>query len=175
MVSLSTPVRRMWLMASSAVISGVRATNSVVITDPAESSLYFRISLICLRVSASAWVSMRRTMFAGISSIRSTASSMYISSMTAFSSVSEKLRISVSFTSLSISTKVSAARSLGSSRKMAGISFSGMSLRIAAISAGYSVCIRSRRDAYFFSSASLRKVSSRISVLSFKVTPPIIV
>ena len=43
------------------------------------------------------------------------------------------------------------------------------------MSAGYSVCIRSRRDAYFFSSASLRKVSSRISVLSFKVTPPITV
>ena len=99
---------------------------------------------------------------------------MYISSMTAFSSVSEKLRISVSFTSLSISTNVSAARSFGSSRKIAGIIRSGMSLSMAAMSAGYSVCIRSRSEAYFFSSVSLRKVSSRISVLSFMVTPPIV-
>ena len=171
MVSLSTPVARIRAMASEAVISGRRDTNSVVITDPAESSGYFSISLMRLRVSASACCISLRTSPAGISSIRSTVSSMYSSSSTAFNSLSEKLLISASLMSPSISTKVSAARSLGSSRNSAGSMSLGRSLSIAATSAGYMVAIRSRSDENFFSSTSLRKVSSRISVLSFTGIP----
>ena len=42
------------------------------------------------RVSGSAWVRIRRTTLAGISSTRSTASSRYSSSTTSLSSLSEK-------------------------------------------------------------------------------------
>ena len=75
MVSLSTPVRRMRLKASSTVMSRFRSTNSVVIMEPAESSGYLRISLTLRRVSGSADWRIRFTTEAGISSMMSTVSS----------------------------------------------------------------------------------------------------
>ena len=90
MVSLSTPVRLMRLIAISAVMSGRSRMNSVVIIEPALSSGYLSSSLISLRISLSAVRSMRLTTFAGISSIRSTASSTNSSSTTSLSSLSEK-------------------------------------------------------------------------------------
>lgn len=135
MVSLSIPVRRMRLKASSTVMSRFRSTNSVVMMDPAESSGYFNISLTLLRVSGSVCLRIRLTTEAGISSMRSTVSSTYSSSSTSFSSVSEKVLMSSSWTSGSISTNTSAAVSLGSSRYSSGMTSGPASSRIWAISA----------------------------------------
>ena len=163
MVSLSTPVRRMRLMASSAVMSGRRETYSVVMMLPALSSGYLRISLIILRISGSACLRMRLTTLAGISSTMSTASSTYSSLTTSFSSLSEKPRISSSWASGSISTKVSAASSLGSSRKSSGSLASGKSSKIAAMSEAFMVTRISRRVVYFLPSARAARVSSSVT------------
>ena len=120
MVSLSGPVRRMRFRASSTVMVAFRSTYSVVMMLPAQSSGYFRISLMLLRTSGSAWRRMRLTTLAGISSTMSTASSRYSSSSTSFSSVLEKLWMSTSCSSESSSTNTSAACSLGSRRNTIG-------------------------------------------------------
>ena len=145
MVSLSIPVRRMRLIASSAVILGRRITHSVVMIDPALSSGYFKISLISFLVWGSACRRIRLTTFAGISSIRSTASSTYSSSMTSLSSVSEKPWIKSCWVFSSISTKVSAAVSLGSSRNSRAVFSLCRSSNTAAISTGFIVLRMSRR------------------------------
>ena len=95
-VSSSLPIRRMRLKASSTVISFFRDMNSMFIMEPAESSGYFRISLMDLRISGVALSRIRMTTLAGISSTMSTASSRYSSSSTSFSSVLEKPLMSIS-------------------------------------------------------------------------------
>ena len=152
------PVRRMLVMASAAVMWGSRATNSVVIMLPALSSGYFKSSLMLLRISGSAWARIRRTTLAGISSTRSTASSMYSSLSTPLSSVSEKLLISASCMSGSISTKVSAANSFGISRNSMAGAFSGKAASRSATWAGCMVESTSLRVLYFFSSHSFSTV-----------------
>ena len=96
MVSSSPPMRRMRLKASSTVMSFFRDRNSMFMMEPAESSGYFRISLMDLRISGVALSRMRMTTLAGISSTMSTASSRYSSSSTSFSSVLEKPLMSIS-------------------------------------------------------------------------------
>ena len=146
MVSLSGPVRRMRFRASSTVMVSFRSTNSVVMMLPAESSGYFKISLMLLRVSGSACCKMRLTTPAGISSTMSTASSRYSSSSTSFSSELEKPRIKSSCSSLSSSTNTSAASSLGSSRNTTG-TFSSRSRQSPAMSAASMGSSRSRSSA----------------------------
>ena len=89
--------------------------------DPAESSGYFRISLMLLRISGAECCKIRLTTLAGISSTISTVSSRYSSSSTSRSSVLEKPRIKSSCASESSSTNTSAASSLGSSRNTGGM------------------------------------------------------
>ena len=96
MVSSSPPMRRIRLKASSTVMSFFRDRNSMFMMEPAESSGYFRISLMDLRISGVALSRMRMTTLAGISSTMSTASSRYSSSSTSFSSVLEKPLMSIS-------------------------------------------------------------------------------
>ena len=163
MVSLSTPVRRIRLIASSAVMLGRRLTYSVVMMLPALSSGYLRISLIILRVSGSADLRMRLTTLAGISSTMSTASSTYSSSTTSFSSLSEKPRISSSCASGSISTNVSAASSFGSSRKSRGSFSSGISSNTAAMSWAFMVTRMSRNVVYFLPSTRAASVTSIVT------------
>ena len=139
MVSFSSPSRRMTRMASATVWRVRSSTNSVFMILPAQSSGYFSSSLMSLRVSGSACLRIRLTTLAGISSTRSTASSIYNSSITAFSSVSEKRVIRLSCRSASISTKASAASSLGRSRNSRGRASSESSPKIAAISAAFRV------------------------------------
>ena len=157
MVSSSPPMRRMRLKASSTVMSFFRDRNSMFIMDPAESSGYWRISLMDLRISGVALSRMRITTLAGISSTMSTASSRYSSSSTSFSSVLEKPLMSISWLSDSSSTNTSAASSLGSSRYSRGISSSPASSSKRAISAGSIGRNRSRNRAYclFLISASI--------------------
>ena len=151
MVSLSGPVRRMRFKASSTVMVSFRSTNSVVIMEPVESSGYFRISLMLLRISGSECFKIRLTTLAGISSTMSTVSSRYSSSSTSFSSVLEKPRISSSCWSLSSSTNTSAACSLGSRRNSRGSVFSSSrSSAKMAMSAGSSGNRRSRSSVYRF-------------------------
>ena len=116
-----------------------------------------------LRISGSAWVRIRRTTLAGISSTRSAASSTYSSSRTSRSSLSENPWISSCWASGSISTKVSAACSLGSSRNMTGICFSSSPSKSPATSLGFMVTRMSRREAYFFSSSIFSRAFSTIS------------
>ena len=139
-------------------MSGLRSTNSVVIIDPAESSGYLSISFISALVCGSAWCRIRLTILAGISSMISTASSIYSSSTIALSSLSEKARISSSCIWLSISTKVSDARSFGSSRKSLARRSSSISLKPAAMSEGFIVVSRSLSELYFFCSRSFSKL-----------------
>ena len=142
------------MIASSTVKFGRSSTYSVVIMLPAESSGYFRSSLMSLRVSGSACARIRFTTFAGISSTMSTASSMYSSSMTSLSSESEKPLMSSSWESLSISTKVSAASSFGSRRNSRGSISGSRSSNSAAISAAFIVTRMSRSVPYFLDSIS---------------------
>ena len=116
-----------------------------------------------LRISGSACFRIRLTTLAGISSTRSAASSTYSSSSTSFSSLSENPRISSSWASGSISTKVSAASSLGSRRNSSGICRSSNPSKIPAMSMGFMVTRMSRRVAYFFSSSIARRAFSTIS------------
>ena len=169
MVSLSMPCRRIRRMLSSTVISGRRVTYSVVIMEPAEFSGYRSSWLMVFRISGSAVFKIRLTTLAGISSTMSAASSAYSSSSTSFSSLSEKPRISSSWASGSISTKVSAACSLGSRRKTMGIWRSSRSSKTAAISLGFMVPRISRKVAYFFSSSICRSAFSTISKRSAMV------
>ena len=166
MVSDSRPLRRMFLMASATVMLGRSSMYSVVMIDPAESSGYFKMSLMSLRVSASACFRMRFTTFAGISSTRSTASSTYSSSTTSLSSLSEKPRMRSSCRSGSSSANVSAARSFGSSRNRRGRVCSSRSSNNAAISAGFMVTRMSRRAGYFFCWVSASMVFSRVALRS---------
>ncbi len=124
----------MRLIAISAVMSGRSEMNSVVMIEPALSSGYLSSSLICLRMSLSAVRKIRLTTLAGISSIRSTASSKNSSSTTSLSSLSEKPWIKNACVSSSISTKVSAASSLGKSLNKMGIFSSCNSSNTAAMS-----------------------------------------
>ncbi|MPN32179.1 hypothetical protein SDC9_179655 [bioreactor metagenome] len=80
---------------------------------------------------------MRATTLDGISSMTSTVSSIYISSSTSRSSLSEKAVIRTSCKSASMHTKVSAASSLGRIRNMMGRYSSGNSASNAARSAGF--------------------------------------
>ena len=106
---------------------------------------------------------MRLTTLAGISSTMSTASSTYSSSTTSFSSLSEKPWIKSSWASGSISTKVSAASSLGKSRNSSGSLASGIPSKIAAISEAFMVTRMSRSVVYFFPSTRAARVSSRVT------------
>ena len=169
---MSAAVRRMRLKASATVIVRFRSRNSVVISEPAESSGYLRISLTLLRVSGSAWRKMRLTTFAGISSTRSAASSTYSSSRTSFSSVLEKPRISSSCASGSSSTNTSAAGSFGSSRNSSGSCRASRSSSSAAMSAGSSCASWSRRAAYCLRASRSRMHSSSSSRCSSKSTIP---
>ena len=63
----------------------------------------------------------------------------------------------------SISTKVSAASSLGSRRNIRGTCFSSKSLKIPATSLGFIVASISRRVAYFLLSSICRRAFSIIS------------
>ena len=148
MVSSSPPMRRMRLKASATVMSFFRLRYSTFMMEPAESSGYFSISLMDLRISGVAWSRMRMTTLAGISSTMSTASSRYSSSSTSFSSVLEKPLMSISWLSDSSSTKTSAASSLGSRRYSRGISSSPASSRSWAMSGGSRGRSRSRTAAY---------------------------
>ena len=150
MVSLSGPVRRMRFNASSTVMVSFRSTNSVVMMLPVESSGYFKISLMLLRISGSECCKMRFTTPAGISSTMSTASSRYSSSSTSFSSVLENPRISSSCSSLSSSTNTSAASSLGSRRNTRMGARSSNSSHSHAMSAASRGSRRSRSSAYRF-------------------------
>ena len=152
-------------MASSTVMLGRRLTYSVVMMLPALSSGYFRISLIILRISGSACFRMRLTTLAGISSTMSTASSTYSSSTTSFSSLSEKPWISSSCVSGSISTNVSAASSLGSSRKSRGSLSWGISSKMAATSTAFIVTRMSRRVVYFLPSTRAARVSPSVTMV----------
>ena len=172
MVSLSVPVRRIRLSASSTVISRFKSTNSVVISAPALSSGYLRISLMLLRVSGSACFKMRLTTFAGISSTMSTASSRYSSSRTSLSSVFEKPRISISCALGSSSTNTSAAGSLGRSRNKRGMLSSSKSSKSEAISAGSRSASRSRSAVYCFRLSRSSILSSSSSRISSKPTIP---
>ena len=111
----------MRLIAISAVMSGRSEMNSVVMIEPALSSGYFKSSLISRRMSLSACLRIRFTTLAGISSIRSTASSTNSSSTISFSSLSLNPWIRNSCVSSSISTKVSAASSFGRMRNKIGV------------------------------------------------------
>ena len=122
------------------------------------------------RISGSACFKIRLTTFAGISSTISAASSTYNSSRTSFSSLSEKLRISSSWASGSISTKVSAASSLGSRRYISGICFSSSPSNSPATSLGFMVMRMSRSVAYFLSSNILRTAFSTISKRSAMIS-----
>ena len=75
--------------------------------------------------------------------------------------------MSSSCSSGSISTKVSAASSLGNSRKSRGRRSAGSSSNRAAISAGLSVTSTSRRVGYFFSSSRETSVSRNSTAGSF--------
>ena len=86
--------------------------------------------------------------------------------MTSFSSESEKPRISSSCASGSISTKVSAASSFGSSRNSSGRQAWSRSSKMAAMSAGFMVLRMSRREWYFFSSSSMVRVFCREKLFS---------
>ena len=86
--------------------------------------------------------------------------------------MSEKPRISSSWDSGSISTKVSAASSLGSSRNSRGSTVSSMSSKTAATSAGFMVIRISRRVEYFFPSMSAARVLSMVTVVSAIALPP---
>ena len=121
--------------------------------------------MLC-RISGSAWLKIRLTTLAGISSIRSTASSTYNSSTTSFNSVSENPWISSCWASGSISTNVSAACSLGSSRNSSGSRSSGSASNSAATSDGFIVTRISRSVKYFFSSNNKAMVRSIVLVYS---------
>ena len=175
MVSMSPPMRRMRLKASATVMSFFSDKNSIVIMEPAESSGYFRISLMDLRISGVALSRIRMTTLAGISSTMSAASSRYSSSSTSFSSVLEKPLMSSSWESLSSSTNTSAASSLGSSRYSSGICSWGPSSSMAAISAGSMGSSRSRSWAYCLlrsSSPIFSRYSSMCSSRSNMVCAP---
>ena len=68
-------------MLSRTFMYFLRSTNSAVMMLPAEFSGYLRYWFMSARVSGVAVRMTRLTMFAGSSSIMSTASSTYISSM----------------------------------------------------------------------------------------------
>ncbi len=162
MVSISPPMRRMRLKASSTVMSFFRDRNSMFMMEPAESSGYFSSSLMDLRISGVALSRMRMTTVAGISSTMSATSSRYSSSSTSFSSLLEKPLISISWLSASSSTNTSAASSLGSRRYSRGMASSPASSSKAAMSAGSMGSRRSRRAAYCL----LRSSSSTFSTYS---------
>ena len=128
-----------------------------------------------LRISGSACFKIRLTTLAGISSTSAAASSTYISSKTAFSSLSEKPWISSCCASGSISTKVSAAISFGSRRNIRGICFSSRSANKAAISLGFMVTRISRAVAYFLSSSICCRALCKRSNRSAMFLPPLIV
>ena len=159
MVSSSPPMRRMRLKASATVMSFFRLRYSTFMMEPAESSGYFSISLMDLRISGVALSRMRMTTLAGISSTMSTASSRYSSSSTSFSSVLEKPLMSISWLSDSSSTNTSAANSLGSSRYSRGISSAPASSRSWAMSGGSMGRSRSRTAAYCLFSTNSRILS----------------
>ena len=162
MVSLSTPFCRMDSSACRTVMEGTSSIISVVITPPAESSGYFSSSLIILRVSGAACARIRLTTLAGISSMRSVASSAHSSSMTNFSSRSVSPSSSVCWVSGVSSANTSAARSLGHSRKITGIFSAGRSSNTAARSGAGRVCMTSRRLWYFLASSRLASMVLRV-------------
>ncbi len=133
---------------------------------PAESAGYFRISLIICLVSEFACFKILLTMLAGISSTISTVSSMYSSSTTSFSSLSEKLFIRYSLCSADISTNVSEARSFGRILNKSGIFCSGTSSNIPAISTACIVRRISRTDEYFLFSIRVVTVFARVNFFS---------
>ena len=138
MLSRSTAILRMRSKHSRTVQCAFKLTYSTVMIVPALSFLYCKIWLIWLRVSASAWLMIRFTTLAGISSMTSTTSSRNISSNTDFSSASLNTEISCSWLSLDISTNTSAAFSFVNRRNTGGITLSGNSSSNKAMSCGIS-------------------------------------
>ena len=120
-----------------------------------------------LRVSLSTFFRMRLTTLAGISSMTSTVSSRNISSNTSESSLSVKPVMSFSCRSGSISAKVSAASSLGSSRNSrkrllsSRSSSSSRSIMHSAMSAGLRVSRYRCRGIYCLACSSSRIFSEK--------------
>ena len=161
-------------MACATVMSGRSSISSVVITPPAESSGYWSSSLIMRRVAGSAWLRMRLTTLAGISSTRSVASSTHSSSTTAFSSVSVRPSISFCWVAGVSSVNTSAARSLGHRRNSTGSFSAGRSSNTAARSGAGRVSITSRRLWYFLASSRFASMVLRvlIEISDIKKLPP---
>ena len=161
-------MRRMRAMDSRTFMYFLRSTNSAVIMLPTESSGYFRYWFMRLRVAGVALRMTRLTMFAGSSSIMSTASSTYMSSMMAASSVSVMELIMTSCSCASSSAKTSAPRSLESRRNtvaMRLLSSSPNSVRNSAISNSFISSSSSWRAFIRCASNSSRRCSRRSSLL----------
>lgn len=122
------------------------------IIEPAEFSGYCKSWFISLRISGETCLSILSTTIAGISSTKSAASLAYRSLTISLSSESEKPLISISWKSLSISTKTSAALSFAIRRNKSGICFSSTRSKRAARSPAAIVETISFIVEYFFSS-----------------------
>ena len=107
--------------ASRTLMYFFRSTNSAVMMLPAEFSGYFRYWLMRLRVAGVAVRMTRLTTLAGSSSIMSTASSTYSSSMMPASSVSVMELMIVSCSSTSRLANTAAAISLDRMRNTMAI------------------------------------------------------
>ena len=176
-VSLSIPVLRIFSKASPTVSEHLRFTYSVVIIVPALSCGYASNLFIVVLVSASARDNIRFTIAAGISSIMSTVSSTNNSETMSFISLSVKLSSKVCCISESISTKVSAARSLGIIRYTSGKICLSRSASISARSTAFILERKFFNSKYFFceiSSLIFSEFSIISSVrLSLLIIPPL--
>ena len=152
MLSTSSPTFLIFSIAFSTVIFSFKSTNSVVIILPALSSGYLNNSLIIFLSSEFCALKIRLTTLAGISSIKSTVSSIKISSSTFFNSLSEKALIKFSCISGSSSTKTSAAISFDNKRQTTTVCSSSSSSKILGISALFKLSNILRISAYFFCS-----------------------
>ena len=156
--------------ASLTVILLFKSTNSIVIKLPAEFSGYIRIVLIISRVSLSVFLSTRSTTLAGISSIKSIASSIYNSLIILAISLSEKLSTSICCFSGERYAKISAAVSFGISlNRTTACSLFSTSSNSAAISAIFAFKNISLICENFFSSMSVI-ISIILFVLRLKRT-----
>ena len=126
-------------MACSTVYPSFRSTNSTVMILPAESSGYWSKWLISRLVSGVVWAKRRFTTFAGISSIKSAASSANRLSMMVAASRSVKDVMIVCSTSIGKKENTSAAMDFGSIRKtlISSVPGSSNSSSMAAISASF--------------------------------------
>ena len=169
MFSLFIPIFLILANASFTVIFIFKSINSVVIIVPAESSGYFKSSLITSLSFLGTPFKIRFTTFEGISSIKSTVSSIYKSSTTCFNSLSVNEFINFSCKSGSKYEKTSAASSFGSNLKTLIISSSSISSNKSAISCTLNCSKYCCKSEYFLLSVN-SKTFSFISIISSFIT-----